>query len=140
MQIINHVQKKVQKKVKKFQIAKINYKHREIKTKINWDWGNKGFNRIALVNFLISKTGGTSSKYLEIGCDQNNLFDAVMSLNKVGVDPCSGGTKRMTSDDFFQTNAETFDVMFIDGLHEYHQIDKDAVNGLKALNKSGWIA
>lgn len=35
MQIINHVQKTV----KKFQIAKIKYKHREIKTTINWDWG-----------------------------------------------------------------------------------------------------
>ncbi len=33
------------------------------------------FNRIALVNFLVSKRSDCS--YLEIGCDTNTLFDSV---------------------------------------------------------------
>tara|TARA_X000000950_G_C13696080_1_gene570166 strand:- start:175 stop:864 length:690 start_codon:yes stop_codon:yes gene_type:complete len=130
----------IEKTVRKIKKNIIKHKHRHIKTKINWDWGNKGFSRIALVNFLISKTGGISSKYLEIGCDNNVLFDAVMSMNKVGVDPVSGGTERMTSDEFFKINNKLFDVMFIDGLHHYHQVHKDTINGLKALNKDGWMA
>lgn len=30
-----------------------------------------------------------------------------------------GGTHRMTSDAFFATNEEQFDLVFIDGLHHY---------------------
>ena len=50
--------------------------------KFDWKWREKGFNRIALVNYLVSKTGGLKSNYLEIGCDSNVLFDAVASLKK----------------------------------------------------------
>ncbi len=80
------------------------------------------------------------SNYLEIGCDSNTLFDAVASLKKTGVDPASGGTHRMTSDDFFKENSEKFDTVFIDGLHEYSQVRRDALNALEAINEGGWIA
>jgi hypothetical protein len=105
-----------------------------------WDWEKKGFNRIATVNHLISISGGLEAKYLEIGCASNALFDSVASLNKVGVDPASGGTHRMTSDDFFADNKEIFDVVFIDGLHEYDQVHRDTVNALQSVKVGGYIA
>ena len=46
----------------------------------------------------------------------------------------------MTSDDFFEINTKKFDVVFIDGLHEYQQVRRDALNSLKYLNDEGWIA
>ena len=106
----------------------------------NWDWRAINKNRIALVNLLISLRGGLSSRYLEIGCCDNALFDAAYCDHKVGVDPEKGGNHRQTSDDFFRENTEKFDVIFVDGLHEYHQVKKDAVNVLEALADGGWIA
>ncbi|MBC7634410.1 MAG: class I SAM-dependent methyltransferase [Acetobacteraceae bacterium] len=106
----------------------------------DWDWNAIRFNRIALVNSLIAKTKGIETRYLEIGCAGNDLFDAVACISKIGVDPASGGTHRMLSDDFFATNTDSFDVIFIDGLHHYDQVKRDTVNALKVLNEGGWIA
>lgn len=106
----------------------------------NWDWNSIRFNRIALVNSLIAKTKGVDAHYLEIGCAGNDLFDAVACTSKIGVDPAAGGTHRMLSDNFFAANADTFDVIFIDGLHHYDQVKRDTVNALKVLNEGGWIA
>ena len=41
----------------------------------------------------------------------------------------------MTSDDFFRDNKEKFDLIFIDGLHETNQVDRDIENSLKFINK-----
>ena len=54
---------------------------------------------------------------------------------KIEVDPNSGGTHKMTSDDFFRDNKEKFDLIFIDGLHETNQVDRDIENSLKFINK-----
>jgi hypothetical protein len=125
------------KVVRKFR--KLQFKSHAHPKTFDWSWKEKGFNRIAVVNFLISKAGGLSSQYLEIGCDSNSLFDSVASLNKTGVDPNAGGTHRMTSDEFFNANSTKFDVIFIDGLHEYEQVRRDAISSLKALKVGGWI-
>ena len=58
---------------------------------------------------------------------------------KVGVDPVSGGTVRATSNQFFKNNEETFDCIFIDGLHEYDQVKRDIMNSLNFLNDGGVI-
>ena len=50
-----------------------------------------------------------------------------------------GGTHRMTSDNFFKTNQKTFDIIFIDGLHEYSQVLRDIKNSINFLNKDGII-
>ena len=105
-----------------------------------WEWDKKGFNRISVVNHLICISGGLEAKYLEIGCQGNKLFDSVASTKKVGVDPERGGTHRMTSDKFFENNKEVFDVVFIDGLHEYEQVHRDAINSLNCINTGGYIA
>ena len=79
--------------------------------------------------------------YLEIGCDQNDVFNSipVIHSNKIGVDPNSGGSHKMTSDDFFKQNDKSFDVIFIDGLHTFEQTQKDIINSLKILNTNGII-
>jgi len=57
------------------------------------------FHRWDLIDYLIKKNNYTD--YLEIGCDQNQLFSKIKIKNKVGVDPFSGGNIRKTSDQFF---------------------------------------
>jgi len=77
--------------------------------------------------------------YLEIGCDRNQSFSNISIDKRVGVDPVEGGTLKMTSDEFFLINKENFDIIFIDGLHEYSQVMKDIDNSLKFLNQDGVI-
>ncbi len=52
-------------------------------------------------------------------------------------------THIMTSDEFFETNQdeikETFDIIFIDGLHEAEQTQKDIMNAQVCLNPEGVI-
>lgn len=108
--------------------------------RIAWGWETRGFNRIALVSELVAATGGLESRYLEIGCAGNQLFDSVASWHKTGVDPERGGTHRMTSDAFFATNSNRFDVIFIDGLHTYAQVRRDTLNALRVVEVGGWIA
>lgn len=79
------------------------------------------------------------SSYLEIGCNQNVTFNAIRCKSKVGVDPIMGGTIRLTSDQFFAQNTDKFDIIFIDGLHEWQQVIKDVDNALNALNENGTI-
>jgi len=77
--------------------------------------------------------------YLEIGCDQNELFSRVKIKKKLGIDPNSGGTHKMTSDTFFKINKDKFDLIFIDGLHIYDQVRKDILNSLDVLDDKGFI-
>ncbi len=90
-----------------------------------------------LIKYLIDKYKYTN--YLEIGCDQNQLFSKVQIQNKIGVDPVSGGNIRKTSDDFFKDNDKKFDIIFIDGLHTYEQVKKDILNSVHCLTQNGII-
>jgi len=104
----------------------------------DWEWEKMDFTRIDVVQLLINKFEDPS--YLEIGCAGNELFDSIQIPKKIGVDPASGGNVRKTSDAFFENNNDRFDVVFIDGLHEYEQIRRDFINSIKSLNVGGWIA
>ena len=104
--------------------------------KIKYDFP-LNFHRWDLIDYLIKKNNYTD--YLEIGCDQNQLFSKIKIKNKVGVDPFSGGNIRKTSDQFFLENNKKFDIVFIDGLHEYKQVKKDILNSIDCLNKGGII-
>ena len=104
--------------------------------KIGLDFSKKP-TRIKIVQETISRKRYKS--FLEIGSFHNELFDHIKCEKKVGVDPYSGGTIRKTSDDFFSENDESFDLIFIDGLHRYYQVKKDILNSLKVLNSGGVI-
>jgi hypothetical protein len=108
--------------------------------RFDWNWSEIHYNRIALVNLLVNLRGGADCKYLEIGCAQNALFDSVCASFKIGIDPEQGGTNLETSDSFFSYNKQKFNVIFVDGLHEYEQVRKDVINGIRCLEDGGWIA
>lgn len=44
---------------------------------------------------------------------------------------------KKSSDDFFQKNEKTFDVIYVDGYHKAEQVFKDCVNSWKVLNNNG---
>lgn len=93
--------------------------------------------RLALIKRAIDVTNAKS--YLEIGCDKDQIFSKISVDYMVGVDPANGGNIRMTSDEFFAQNTDTFDVIFIDGLHYYEQVSRDLDNALAILNEGGII-
>jgi hypothetical protein len=101
---------------------------------------SSNFKRHAFVNKAVGLFD--RCKYLEIGTQRNDLFDSVplpMS-DKYGVDPFSGGNFRMTSDEFFSKNKHfNFDVIFVDGLHEYLACQRDVINSMNSLKEGGII-
>ena len=103
---------------------------------VGFDFTNKKTRKDIVQNIIKKKN---YKKYLEIGCFDDELFNYIKCSKKVGVDPVSGGTIRKTSDQFFKDNEELFDCIFIDGLHEYHQVRKDILNSIRFLNDGGVI-
>ena len=127
-------------KLNRFQkiFRKIYYKTfiENFKGKLNYNFP-ENFHRWDLINYLIKKNN--YKNYLEIGCDQNQLFSKVKIDHKIGVDPVSGGNIRKTSDKFFEENKSNFDIVFIDGLHTFQQVKKDIVNSVNCLKDNGII-
>ena len=108
--------------------------------------------RYDVINYVIEQNNYKS--YLEIGVRKpSDCFNKIDVDTKVAVDPKFAATPKgkntiafeVTSDAFFETWAEHgtgfagFDIIFIDGLHVYEQVDKDIVNSLNALNEGGCI-
>jgi hypothetical protein len=96
--------------------------------------------RYDIINTLIKKYNYTS--YLEIGVQQKKNWGQIICENKIGVDPDPSvqTTYNLTSDDFFRLRKEfTFDLVFIDGLHESEQVYRDIINSLDILNEGGTI-
>lgn len=95
--------------------------------------------RFEILNHLIRKFNYTS--YLEVGVQKNASFKTVECARKVGVDPdpSANATFCMESDKFFAQNKESFDIFFVDGLHEYEQVYRDILNSLKYLKEGGTI-
>ena len=104
--------------------------------KLDFKW-NEYPNRHSIVQETIDRKNYKT--YLEIGCFQDELFSKIRIEKKVGIDPVSGGTIRDTSDNFFKKNNMKFDIIFIDGLHEYQQVKKDITNSLLFLNDNGVV-
>lgn len=102
--------------------------------------------RQEIIQKLINHIGARS--YLEIGLGNGEVHNNIDCKIKVGVDPCEypitkkhniQPTFKLTSDDFFAQNQDTFDVIFIDGMHEASYVEKDINNSLSCLNDGGYI-
>lgn len=104
--------------------------------------------RSDIINYCISKFG--FKDYLEIGVSIGVNIQSINVQNKDGVDPGVGNYSeltplvnyKMTSDDFFEKIKDTekkYDFIFIDGLHETDQVDKDINNAFKHLRENGII-
>ena len=103
--------------------------------------------RFELINFIIDQMKYNS--YLEIGINKGICFNKVSCDKKVGVDPnpkLESPSKypiyTVTSDEYFKNvigKDENFDLIFIDGLHHHEQIEKDIINSLSKLSKTGMI-
>ena len=100
--------------------------------------------RLEIIQKLINKYNFNS--YLEIGLDSGAVFNKINVDFKESVDPAEGQYKhakptyKMTSDEFFEKYPDKkYDIIFIDGLHESHQVTKDIHNSINALNKGGIV-
>lgn len=97
--------------------------------------------RIDIINYFIKKYNYKT--YLEIGVQAGVSFKAIELPieDKVGVDPdlFSRATVYMTSDEFFEQNDKTFDIIFIDGMHINDFVYRDINNSIKVLNEGGVI-
>ncbi len=101
--------------------------------------------RIDILNELIRQRG--YRRYLEIGVQYGHCFRAIRgATRKVAVDPSplfkpspSEILHAMGSDDFFAANQETFDLIFVDGLHHADQVLRDVRNALSRLAPGGLV-
>jgi hypothetical protein len=115
--------------------------------------------RHELLNEIIKRNG--YKKYLEIGIDNPELcFNLIEVDKKIGVDPYNdklgthqwnannlesfkeaidGEWYEMTSNEFFKKKRNKFDIIFIDGLHQEKQVDKDIKNALSRLHDGGMV-
>jgi hypothetical protein len=98
--------------------------------------------RYDIINRIIENKG--YKNYLEIGVRDGQCFKEICCENKIGVDPAPVSfhtTHIMTSDSFFGSldSDHKFDIIFIDGLHLDHQVDKDIENSLNHLAEGGTI-
>ena len=88
--------------------------------------------------------------FLEIGYANGNTHEIIKCERKVAVDPSPDFNSKyitenthdirlQTSDDFFKTNTDFFDLILVDGYHEAEQVHRDVINGLKFLTPNGVI-
>jgi hypothetical protein len=108
---------------------------------------NSEIKRFDILNYLIDKY--KLINYLEIGVFQGENIRKVKAPYKNGVDPGAEGyvvpevDYPMTSDEFFKLIENhddiKYDIIFIDGLHEYSQVKKDIENSLKHLQPNGFV-
>jgi hypothetical protein len=99
--------------------------------------------RIDIINGLIKKHKYKS--YLEIGIESGSCFNHIVCENKTAVDPDKKVLKNVpsaiikTSNDFFVSNKEKFDIIFIDGLHHSGQVYIDIISSINCLIEGGTI-
>lgn len=101
-------------------------------------------NHTNLLNYLIERYSLKS--YLEIGINNpDNNYNRINLpyTSKVGVDPCLPLLKEnlvpVESDVFFAAQHDTFDLVFVDGLHHSDQVKRDFENTIRYLNDGGYV-
>jgi len=109
-------------------------------------------NRVELINLLASHVN--AQDYLEVGVRFGRCLSRITVPNRTGVDPAPvlhkveeeyrPGLEGInlhicTSDEFFANSTETFDVIFVDGMHLYEFAMRDLLNSLNRLNPGGFV-
>ena len=96
--------------------------------------------RTELINCFIRHRRFQSYLEIGVGIDREN-FDRIQCEHKQGIDAsyCGEGIQQLDSDAFFRESADTFDVIFIDGMHEEAQVDRDIANSISRLNTGGVV-
>jgi len=89
--------------------------------------------------------------YLEVGVQYGATFEGVRFAERVGVDPFplfdletlprGASVIADASDNYFEAldQEKQFDVIFLDGLHEWFQTYKDVINSLNHLTTGGVV-
>lgn len=101
--------------------------------------------RFDIINHFIQKNN--FKDYLEIGVFRGECIRLIKCENKDGVDPGAEQEMvpevnyRMTSDEFFSKidPDKKYEIVFIDGLHDSRQVDKDIKNALNHTTDNGVI-
>ncbi len=103
--------------------------------------------RFHIINYLIEKY--RFKRYLEIGVFTGENIRQIKVEFKEGLDPGAEGVilpevnYPITSDQFFELIKDypemKYDIIFIDGLHEYSQVRKDIQNCLKHVRPNGFV-
>jgi len=97
--------------------------------------------RYDIINHFIKKFGYKS--YLEIGVASGETIRAVQCETKDGVDSSLTSPEvnyHMTSDEFFKLHSDkTYDIIFIDGMHDSEYVCRDMNNALDRINENGTI-
>ena len=109
---------------------------------------------------IINNSTTQTHTYLEIGIENGYTFSNTHFLHKVGVDPdpkcnnvANGEIYKCTSDHYFndinlldnefvdsaENNKYSFDVIFIDGMHQCEYVLNDFNNSINVLTKDGSI-
>lgn len=97
-------------------------------------------NHTDILNRLVKKRG--YKRFLEIGTfNRAHNFDKIQCQWKFCVDPDPVAKANFlgTSDEFFQSNYQMFDIVWIDGDHTKEQVRKDFENALRFLSEDGII-
>ena len=102
------------------------------------------------INELLQKRfSGQVVSYLEIGLSEGNTFQGVKAQRRTGVDPnpnfkfvrkpqdCK--VIKSTSSEFFSSNEEKFDFIFIDGSHVFEDVLRDILDAISILSPGGLI-
>ena len=96
--------------------------------------------RTDLLNFIASEI--EAKTYLEIGVFDAENFNNINVETKLGIDPNTEheNVVQLTSDEFFNVENTTYDLIFIDGDHSHEQSLKDLQNSLNHINEGGIMA
>lgn len=102
------------------------------------------------LNHILGSRSIEGSRYLEIGVEKGETFEAILAHHRVGVDPypqfdvsslppCTNIFSE-TSDFFFTRNfAKAWDLVLVDGSHEANQTYRDIMNSVSSIGLGGFI-
>ena len=92
---------------------------------------------------IVNKYTNKEHIYVEIGVEYGTTFTKINCKSKIGVDPDpkikDDKILKITSDEFFASNFEKFDRIFIDGMHQSDFVRRDFNNAIQCLEKDGII-